>query len=354
MHSVSSQRLSPGDALGLLENEGLLNLAILADSQRRRHHDDGVGTFVIDRNINYTNICKTKCKFCAFYRDIEHPEAYLLSTDEILAKIEEAIALDGTQIMLQGGLHPELRLDYYVDLLKKIKYNFDIHIHSFSPPEIAHIADISNITITETIKALHDAGLDSLPGGGAEILVDEVRKVISPKKIGSAKWLEVMETAHRLGLKSSATMMFGSSESLADRITHMQRIRDLQDRTGGFTAFIPWTFQPGYTELGGESVTCFDYLRTLAVSRIFLDNIDNIQASWVTQGAKIGQLALFFGANDMGSIMIEENVVKAAGVSYKMTKKDIVNLIRDAGFIPAQRTTLYETIEVFKDAVQSA
>lgn len=348
-----TNRLNENEAFELLKNTDLLALAREADAVRQRYHPDDPVTFVIDRNINYTNICTTKCKFCAFYRDIEDKDAYLLSRDEIFNKISEAIELGGTQIMLQGGLHPDLGLDYYVDLLADIKSNFQVHIHSFSPPEIVHISKTSELSIDDSITALKEAGLDSLPGGGAEILVDEIRHQISPKKITSSAWLDVMRAAHKQGLKTSATMMFGCAETIADRIAHMKKIRDLQDETGGFTAFIPWTFQPGHTELGGMSVNSIDYLRTLAVARIFLDNIPNIQASWVTQGSQIGQLALFFGANDMGSIMIEENVVKAAGVSYNVSKEEMVKLISDAGFVPAQRSTLYDIIEVYANAIPS-
>lgn len=354
MCAMSSSRLTGEDALELLESADLIKLGASADIERRRRYPDGRVTFVIDRNINYTNICTTKCRFCAFYRDIDDKQAYLLTNDEIFAKIAEAIDLGGTQIMLQGGLHPDLDIDYYVNLLKEIKERFEIHIHSFSPPEIVHIAKVSELDIDGTLIALRDAGLDSLPGGGAEILVDAVRAQISPKKIGSDAWLGVMRAAHKLGLKASATMMFGSTEKLSDRIEHLQRIRDLQDETGGFTAFIPWTFQPGHTELGGHSVNSADYLRTLAVSRIFLDNIPSIQTSWVTQGAGVGQLALFFGANDMGSIMIEENVVKAAGVSYKISEEEMVRLITGAGFTAARRTTLYEIIEEYADPISSS
>jgi len=341
------QRINKEEAIFLLNSRDLLLLGCLAGKVKQRFHDELV-TFVIDRNINYTNICTTKCKFCAFYREADSPEAYSLTHDEVLEKVAEAVSLDGTQLMLQGGLNPELGLDYYLDLLKLIKSKFaDVQIHSFSPPEIVFFSKKFGLSISEALKLLNEAGLDSLPGGGAEILVDKVRREISPGKIPSRLWLEVMREAHLLGMKSTATMMFGSIESCEDRLEHLDKIRSLQDETGGFTAFIPWTFQSGHTQLGGGETSAVDYLKTLAVSRIYLDNVKNIQASWVTQGSKIGQLALAFGANDLGSTMIEENVVAATGVSYSMSKEEIVRLIQNAGFNAAQRTTLYDIIEKF-------
>ncbi|MBI5188163.1 MAG: radical SAM protein [Nitrospirae bacterium] len=350
----------------------------MADDIRKRLHPEGTVTFIVDRNINYTNICINRCRFCAFWRDEDDPEAYLLERDELFTKIEETVELGGTQILLQGGLHPELGLSYYIDLLNEIKKRFDINIHGFSPPEICYIADSSDLTIQETLRILRNAGLDSIPGGGAEILSDRVREVISPRKIRSNRWLEVMEKAHRLGMKTTATMMFGSIEKLEDIIEHLDVIRRLQDKTGGFTAFIPWSFQPGNTELSQQSIvngqqslvetndqcpitndqtklrtpnselyaaTAVEYLRILALSRLYLDNVKNIQASWVTQGLKLAQVALRFGANDFGSTMIEENVVASTGVSYRVSKEDIIRAIRDAGFRPAQRDTYYHIIK---------
>jgi cyclic dehypoxanthinyl futalosine synthase len=309
---------------------------------------------VVDRNINYTNICTSKCRFCAFWRDAESPQAYLLADEEIHRKIEEAVGLGATQILMQGGLHPDLAIGWYERLLKGIKERFDIDLHSFSPPEIVHIAEISGLTVEQVIGRLRDAGLDSIPGGGAEILTDSSRSAVSPGKCTSDEWLDVMETAHRLGMRSTATMMFGHTESLADRVEHLSRIRALQDRTSatlssrparGFTAFIPWTFQPANTDLGGQAVGAHEYLRTLAISRLFLDNVVNLQASWVTQGAKIGQVALKFGANDLGSTMIEENVVAAAGVCFRMSEEELREAISGAGYIPCRRDTYYNVLE---------
>ncbi|MEK7818130.1 MAG: CofH family radical SAM protein, partial [Actinomycetota bacterium] len=286
-------RISEQEALTLFEGRELVATGRAAAGARRRQVPGGDATFVIDRNINYTNFCITGCDFCAFQRDLDSPEGYLLSHEEIFKKIEETIGLGGTGIMMQGGLHPELDIDYYCDLLKAIKERYDIYIHSFSPPEVYHIARVSGLDVEETLKRLRDAGLDSLPGGGAEILVDSVRGRMSPKKIGSDEWLEVMRAAHQGGLKTTATMMFGSIESPANRIEHLRRLRELQDETGGFRAFIPWTFQDLNTEMeGAVSSSGVDYLMTLAVSRIYLDNIPNIQASWVTQGLKVAQVAL--------------------------------------------------------------
>ncbi|MFZ6017945.1 MAG: cyclic dehypoxanthinyl futalosine synthase [Nitrospirota bacterium] len=345
------KRLTKKEGLRYLKNVDLLELGRMADNIRKRLHPEGTVTFIVDRNINYTNICINKCRFCAFWRDEDDPEAYLLERDELFTKIEETINLGGTQILLQGGLHPELDINYYVELLKSIKENFNIHIHGFSPPEICYIADRAGFSIKKTIKILRNAGLDSIPGGGAEILADRVREVISPRKIRSNRWLEVMERAHRLGMRTTATMMFGSIEEPEDIIEHLDVIRRLQDKTGGFTAFIQWSFQPGNTELVHsskfkvQSSTAVEYLRILALSRLYLDNIKNLQVSWVTQGLKLAQVALRFGANDFGSTMIEENVVASTGVSYRVSKEDIIRAIRDAGFRPAQRDTYYRIIK---------
>lgn len=341
-------RITDADALRLFrEAADLISLGKLAQERSAVFHPSEQVTFIIDRNINYTNICTSGCRFCAFYREASSPDAYLLSAAEILEKVSGAVALGATQIMLQGGLHPSLKIDYFTDVLQKIKKDYTVFIHSFSPPEIVHLAQISSLTIETVLKQLHAAGLDSLPGGGAEILSDRVRTVISPHKISTAEWLGVMETAHHLGLKTTATMMIGSVETIEERLEHLRRIRDLQDKTHGFRAFIPWSFKTENTELGGEEVSSLDYLRTLAISRIYLDNIENVQGSWVTQGLDIGQIALFFGANDLGSIMLEENVVKAAGASYRLTESEMVTLIRSADKIPAQRNTEYTIIKTY-------
>lgn len=358
----SRKRLSFREALSILRSSDLLWLGNRADEKRRERHPGRVVTFIVDRNINYTNICINRCTFCAFWRDERAPDSYVLDEISLFRKIEETIQLDGTQILLQGGLHPGLSIDYYTNLLISIKKRFDIHIHGFSPPEISFIADSSGLSIRETLAILKDAGLDSIPGGGAEILSDRVRESISPKKIKSSRWLEVMENAHQIGMRTTATMMFGSIESTEDIILHLDAVRNLQDRTGGFTAFIPWPFQPGNTELSKSSgkrshrsgqravdypATAVEYLKVLALSRIYLDNIDNIQASWVTQGIKLAQVALRFGANDLGSTMIEENVVSSAGVSHKVSKAEMIRAIKDAGFRPAQRNTYYSVIRRF-------
>ena len=344
---LEGQRLSNEDAVFIFEEAKLLDLAQAADALCRFKHPDGIATFQIDRNINYTNICRNQCSFCAFYRPKGHPEAYILSQQEINDKVAETITLNGTQVMLQGGIHPDLDMRFYIDMFSEIKRAFKVKIHSLSPPEIVHIAETEHITVRDALVALMQAGLDSLPGGGAEILVDRVRKLISPKKISSSQWLEVMEEAHGMGLRTTATMMFGTVESLEERIVHLQKIRDLQDKTGGFMSFIPWTFQPGNTTLGGKQVSSIEYLKMLSLSRLFLDNIDNVQGSWVTQGKDIGQICLTFGANDLGSIMIEENVVKAAGVSYRMTLEEMVELIRKTGKTPALRNTAFDIVKTF-------
>jgi cyclic dehypoxanthinyl futalosine synthase len=356
------ERITRQQALDLFRSADLLALGEMADAIRKSLHPQGMVTFVVDRNINYTNVCINQCRFCAFYRDAQSPEAYILSEEELFRKIEETIALEGTQILIQGGLHPDLGLDYYTALLRSIKARFEINVHGFSPPEVCYLAKKHNLTIRETIKILKNAGLDSIPGGGAEILSDRVREVLSPKKIKSGEWLKVMEEAHGLGMRTTATMMFGSVEGPEDIIEHLDAIRSLQDRTGGFTAFIPWSFQPGNTELsrgvaeprpdnsnesGVRPATAVDYLRVLALSRIYLDNVKNLQASWVTQGLKLAQVALRFGANDFGSTRIEENVVRAAGVSYFVSKDDIINAVKAAGFEAAQRNTYYNIIRKF-------
>lgn len=362
-----SSRISKKEGLELLKNADLLGLGMMADKVRKRLYPAGVVTFIIDRNINYTNVCINKCKFCAFYRDKDDPDAYILSKRKLFNKIRETVARGGTQILIQGGLHPDLNIDYYMELLKAIKNKFNIHVHGFSPPEIYYMADKAGFTLRKTIKILQNAGLDSIPGGGAEILSDRIREKISPKKIGKGKWLKVMEEAHKLGMKTTATMMFGSVEEPEDIIEHLDAVRRLQDKTDGFTAFIPWSFQPGNTELAVKSsklrvkslkntsrltpygsrshpATGVEYLRILALSRIYLDNVPNIQVSWVTQGIKLAQVALRFGANDFGSTMLEENVVASAGVKYKVSIEDILNAIKGSGFKPVQRNMYYSII----------
>ena len=343
--ATQGKRLDADEGLALFRKADLLTLGELANGARKRLHPERLVTFIVDRNINYTNICVNKCKFCAFYREANSPEAYILSNEEIFKKIEETLALGGTQILLQGGVHPDLGIEYFEDLFSSIKTRFTIQVHALSPSEITYIAKKADMSVQETLNRLRTAGLDSIPGGGAEILVDRVRKKVSPNKIRWRQWADVMTEAHKLGMPTSATMMFGSLETDKEIIEHLVRLRDVQDSTRGFTAFIPWTYQPGNTELGGRSATGVEYLKVLALSRIMLDNFDNIQASWVTQGAKIAQVALEFGANDFGSTMIEENVVAAAGVTFRMTRQEIVNLIQDAGYAAAQRDTTYHILK---------
>lgn len=344
---VKRRRLTKKQALRLFKSEDLLSLGRMADEQRKAMHPKGVVTFVVDRNINYTNVCINRCRFCAFYRDATHPEAYVLSRRAIYKKIRETVELGGTQILLQGGLNPELDLQYYEALLSGIKQRFKIDVHGFSPPEITYIARQSRLTVREAIMVLRRAGLDSIPGGGAEILTDRVRKVLSPKKIGTEAWLSVMREAHLLGMRSTATMMFGSVEEPEDIVEHLDAVRGLQEQTKGFTAFIPWPFQPGNTpyERRIRPATAVQYLRVLALSRLYLDNVANIQASWVTQGLKVAEVALRFGANDLGSTMIEENVVSAAGVSFSVSHAGMVGAIRAAGFKPCQRDTAYNVLK---------
>jgi cyclic dehypoxanthinyl futalosine synthase len=336
------------EALWLLTEADLLAVGLLADDIRRRRHPHGRVTFVVDRNVNYTNVCQSQCKFCAFYRQADAPDAYVLSYEEIFAKIQELVERGGTQLLMQGGLHPDLRIDWFEALFRELKRRFPtVQVHSLSPAEVVHITQLSDLTMPECLRRLQAAGLDSVPGGGAEVLVDEVRQEISPNKIGWRDWAAVMEQAHRLGMKTTATMMFGSREKPEDIVEHLFRVREIQARTGGFTAFIPWTFQPGGTELGGETASGVEYLKVLALSRIVLDNIENLQASWVTQGAMLAQVALFFGANDLGGTMLEENVVAAAGCSFRLSTEEIIDLARGAGFVPAKRNTKYEILQTY-------
>jgi cyclic dehypoxanthinyl futalosine synthase len=347
---TAEQRIEREEALHLLKEADLLYLGTLADGIRRRCHPENLVTFVVDRNVNYTNICESKCSFCAFYREASDTDAYVLTQREILTKIKELVSLGGTQLLMQGGLNPELKIDYFEMLFREIKKRYPtVQNHSLSPAEIVCIASASGLSLDETLERLQLAGLDSLPGGGAELLVDEVRSAISPNKIGWKQWGEVVLKAAALGMPGTATMMFGCGEKPEDIIEHLFRVRDLQDAGGSFTAFIPWTYQPGNTALGGVSATGVEYLKALALSRIVLDNIANIQASWVTQGPKMAQVALFFGANDLGGAMLEENVVAAAGCSFRMSRDELVTLIKGAGFRAAQRTTLYKITREFTD-----
>ncbi|PLY00450.1 MAG: dehypoxanthine futalosine cyclase [Desulfuromonas sp.] len=346
------ERLEAGEAidreqaLWLLTGAELLSLGKLAHAQRLERHPEGRVTYVIDRNVNYTNVCTSKCRFCAFFREAEADDAYLLDYEAIYAKVAELVEHGGTQLLMQGGLHPDLQIEWYEALFRELKQRFpQVQVHSLSPAEVIHIAEVSGLTMRTCLERLQAAGLDSVPGGGAEVLVDKVREEISPNKIGWRRWAEVMETAHELGMRTTATMMFGSRERPEDIVEHLFRVREIQQRTGGFTAFIPWTFQPDNTELGGETASGVEYLRVLALSRLVLDNIDNVQASWVTQGAHMAQVALFFGANDLGGTMLEENVVAAAGCSFRLSEEEIRDIVRGAGFEPAKRDTLYRILE---------
>lgn len=336
--------MTAAEAAVLFEEGDPLDLGRGADRVCEIMHPAKVRTYAVDRNINYSNACVAQCRFCAFHRQPDSEEAYLLSREELFAKIAEMVALGGTHVLLQGGLHPDLGIEFFEGLFGAIKEAFDIHIHALSPPEIVHLARRDGVEIADGLRRLQEAGLDTIPGGGAEILADEVRARISPRKCSTAEWLTVMRIAHDLGMRTTATMMFGHVETLRHRVEHLVRVRELQDYTGGFTAFIPWTFQPQNTALDVPPVGGVEYLRTLAVSRLVLDNVAHLQASWVTQGAKIAQVALRFGADDMGGTMIEENVVRAAGVSFRLAEEEIVRLIEDAGYRAQQRNVYYEPV----------
>ena len=338
--------VSRQEAADLFASDDLIGIGMAADAMRRKLHPENVVSYIIDRNINYTNFCTEFCSFCAFYRPMGHKEGYILSHDEIAQKIQETLDLGGTGILMQGGLHPDLKIEWYEDMLRYIKKRFTIHTHCFSAPEITNIAEVSGISLYDTISRLKDAGLDSIPGGGAEILDDGVRHRISRLKCSSQDWIDVHRTAHALGMRTTATMMFGCGETIEQRMNHFDIVRQIQEDTGGFTAFIPWTFQRENTSLGRfvkEEATAVEYLKTLAISRIYLENILNIQSSWVTPGLKTCQVGLRFGGNDVGSIMIEENVVSQAGARNHATEEDLRQMIRDAGFVPKQRDTLYRT-----------
>jgi len=343
--------LTKAQAVAMFESHDLIGIGMDADAIRRTLHPDGVVTYIIDRNINYTNFCTEYCSFCAFYRPLKGPraaEGYVLDYETIYEKIRETVELGGTGVLMQGGLHPDLKIDWFEALLRGIKQRFpQVWLHCFSASEILAIAEYSQLSVTDTIKRLRDAGLDSIPGGGAEILDDDVRRKIARLKCMTGEWLLVHRTAHQLGMRTTATMMFGVGETYEQRVNHLQRVYELQQETGGFTAFIPWTFQPQNTALGGrgwDEATAVEYLKTLAISRLLLDNIENVQSSWVTQGLKVCQLGLRFGGNDVGSVMIEENVVRAAGTTNCTTEEELRRLIRDAGFRPVQRDTLYRTM----------
>ncbi len=342
--------LTQAQALDWFRSDDLIGLGIEADAQRRKLHPDGIVSYIIDRNINYTNFCTEYCTFCAFYRPLKGKlaaEGYILDYDTIYQKIAETVELGGTGVLMQGGLHPDLKIDWHEKMLHGIKQRFPrVHLHCYSASEIIAIAEYSGLTIRDTIVRLRDSGLDSIPGGGAEILDDEVRYRIARLKCLTEDWLNVHRTAHQLGMRTTATMMFGVGETIEHRVNHLQRLYDLQEETGGFTAFIPWSFQPQNTALGGrgwDEATAVEYLKVLAISRLFLSNFLNVQSSWVTQGLKVCQLGLRFGGNDVGSVMIEENVVRSAGVTNRTTEEELRHMIRDAGFRPVQRDTLYRT-----------
>ena len=342
----AGERLNAAEALELYRRAPTLVLGELADAVRVRKHPDGIVTYIIDRNVNYTNVCVAKCNFCAFYRPVGSPEGYVLGFDELFRKIDETIAVGGIQLLLQGGHNPDLPLTWYEDLFRAIKERYPaFKLHALSPPEVIHLSRLSQLPVPAVIDRLISAGLDSIPGGGAEILVDRVRTLLHCYgKATADEWLDVMRHAHRAGLRTTATMMYGTVETDEERLEHLLRLRALQDETRGFTAFITWSYQPDHTELGGSEATGIDYLRTLALARIVLDNFDNLQASWVTQGGKVGQLSLGYGANDMGSVMIEENVVRAAGASYCMDEVEIVRNIEDAGFAAKRRNMHYDIL----------
>ena len=341
-----AERIDAREAQTLYREASTWQLGRLADGIRARRHPDRLVTYIIDRNVNYTNVCVARCNFCAFYRVVGSPDGYVLSRDELFAKIDETIGVGGNQLLLQGGHNPDIPLAWYEDLFRAVKTAYPtFRLHALSPPEILHISRMSKLAVPEVVARLIAAGLDSVPGGGAEILVDRVRRLLNCYGKASAdEWLGVMREVHRQGLRTTATMMYGSVETPEERIEHMLRLRELQDETHGFTAFITWSYQPDHTELAGVELTGIEYLRTLALARIVLDNFDNIQASWVTQGGKVGQLSLAFGANDMGSVMIEENVVRAAGASYCMDEVEIVRNIENAGFTPMRRTMHYDLV----------
>jgi cyclic dehypoxanthinyl futalosine synthase len=344
--ATGGERLSGGEALELYTRAPTTTLGRLADAARRRKHPEGVVTYIIDRNVNYTNVCVARCRFCAFYRPVGSSEGYTLGFDEIFRKIDDTIALGGVQLLLQGGHNPDIPIEWYENLFRQVKARYpEFRLHALSPPEVIHISRLSQLPVPVVIDRLVRAGLDSIPGGGAEILVDRVRKILNCyNKATADEWLGVMRHAHHAGLRTTATMMYGTVETMEERLEHLLRLRALQDETGGFTAFITWSYQPQHTDLGGTEATGVEYLRTLAIARLVLDNFDNLQASWVTQGGKVGQLSLAYGANDMGSVMIEENVVRAAGAEYCMDEFEVVRNIENAGFAAKRRNMHYEIL----------
>jgi cyclic dehypoxanthinyl futalosine synthase len=346
-HAVDGDRINPEDGVELFRSAALLELGRAANEITRRLHPEPFRTFNIDRNINYTNVCTAVCDFCAFYRKVDHTEAYVLDRDVLLEKIRETVALGGDQILMQGGLHPHLKLEWYEELLHDIKSHFPgVNVHGFSAPEIHHFTKVSKLPLRTVLERLKTAGLGSLPGGGAEILSDRVRRDMTRGKVMTDDWINVHRVWHELGGRSTATMMFGHIETIEERVEHFERVRQLQDETGGFTAFISWTFQPDHTDMADvPPAGAFEYLKNQAISRIYLDNVPNIQSSWVTQGPKIGQVGLYFGANDMGSLMIEENVVSSAGTVYHLSLAEIKRAIRESGYIPRQRNVFYEYID---------
>jgi cyclic dehypoxanthinyl futalosine synthase len=338
--------ISKQEALELFQSDDLIGIGMAANEVRRKKTDPRVATYQIDRNINYTNFCTEYCSFCAFYRPLGAKDGYILPLEDIYARIEEMLELGGNGVLMQGGLHPDLRIEFYENMLRSIKAKFpQVHLHCFSAPEIGCIAEVSGLTVRDTIARLMEAGLDSIPGGGAEILDDEIRQKISRLKCRSDEWVNMHRDAHSLGMRTTATMMFGCGEEYRHRVNHLETVRQIQEDTGGFTSFIPWFFAPDNTPLGKKipEATGVDYLKTLAISRIYLDNIDHIQSSWLTPGIKVCQLGLQFGADDVGSILIEENVVYAAGVRNRTNEAELRRIISDAGYIPAQRDTLYRS-----------
>ena len=355
--SIAGERITADEGLMLLQSHDLAAIGSAADQVARRLHPENVRTYNIDRNINYTNVCTAVCHFCAFYRGPKSDEGYVLSTEQVLEKIGETVELGGNQILMQGGLHPKFKLEWYEDLLRSIKSEFpEVNIHAFSPPEFHHFTKVNNLSIEEVLRRLKEAGLGSIPGGGAEILVDRVRSELTRGKVMTDDWLNVMRVWHKMGGKSTATMMFGHVETLEERIEHLERLRQLQDETGGFTAFVCWTFQPDNTDLSDVPASgSFEYLKTQAIARLYLDNFPNIQSSWVTQGLKIGQLAMLFGANDMGSLMIEENVVAEAGTVHYLSLDQIRDSIEELGFEARQRDVFYDLVdsELEQKAIQA-
>ncbi|HEV8130259.1 MAG TPA: cyclic dehypoxanthinyl futalosine synthase [Acidobacteriota bacterium] len=344
--ALDGDRLDFDDAVALLKSDAVEEIGAAADEIRARWHPDGIVSFIVDRNINYTNVCVARCTFCNFYRKLGDEESYILDKETIFKKIEEMIELGGTGILMQGGMHPHLKIDYYEDLLRSIRARYSIQLHCFSPPEIVVLAKLSKLSLKQALARLRAAGLTSLPGGGAEILVERMRDKISPGKCTADEWLQVMRDGHSIGLKTTATMMVGGGETVEERVEHLRRLRALQDESGGFVAFIPWNVQLKGTEMSAEIKEVFpsrEYLKLLAVSRLFLDNFRNIQVSWLTQGLEVGRIGLRYGANDIGSVMIEENVISTAGAHHRATREKLIEVVRSAGFTPVQRDCTYST-----------